>query len=76
MNEQQFKLFKAAQDARLAINECIGVFVGLAKAGSYPESLIGRGWQFAVDARDALMPAVQPFMPEDPEPDLPEGFDL
>jgi hypothetical protein len=74
MNPDQYKLFLAAQNARVALDECIGVFRGLAEQGRYPEALIGRGWRFATEARDALIPAVQPFMPGDNEQEPPEDF--
>lgn len=35
------------------LNEAMGVFVGLAKIGRYPEALIGRGWEWMAKTRDA-----------------------
>lgn len=55
---QQF-LSEAIEKSTDALNECIGVFTQMAKTGHYPQPLMGRGWEFAIHARDALKSAAQ-----------------
>lgn len=47
-------LREAIDKATTALNDCVTVFVDLAKTGKYPQQLMGRGWEFASQARDSL----------------------
>jgi hypothetical protein len=74
MTPEQYRLHGAAERAGKALDDCIAVFVGLARIGHYPEALMGVGWEFAADARDELQAAVSAVIPLDSEPDLPPTF--
>jgi hypothetical protein len=48
--ETETELQSAILEATSALNECVDVFIALAKRGQYPQELMGQGWQFAIDA--------------------------
>lgn len=74
MTPERYRLHGAADRAAKALNDCIKVFMDLARIGHYPEALMGVGWQFAADARDELKEAISAVVPLDSEPDLPPTF--
>lgn len=68
-------LSEATEDAVDALNDCIKVFTQLARTGHYPEPLMGRGWEFVIDARNKLTAAAkQAGLREDEEVDINYSF--
>jgi hypothetical protein len=74
MTSEEFQVQCAAYRAADALNECVAVFVDLAKIGQYPEALMGRGWIFATNARDELKDALAAWRAIQAANEPPEDF--